>query len=122
MCQDERHRRGRTRDAHVAVDEEMGVLLVHEIATKTQEHLDILALGQAHARHVVDDVVEAQIEPVMLTERAEGVGIGKAGIEDREHVRDAACAVAFELGDAADGDAESDEITGAGLRDSFDFS
>jgi hypothetical protein len=85
-----------------------------QAAAEAQQRRDILGLRQPHSRQLVDDVVEAQIEPLMLAEAVEGGRRGRAGIEDREHMRDAGGAMARQLGDAAHGDVEIDKRAGTG--------
>ena len=98
----------------MAMDDEMRLADPHKIASEAQQRRDVHALRQLHLRPRYGDDMKTQIEPLVLAEGAEGVGVGKAGIENRQDVRDARGAMAGKLGNAADGDAKGDELAGAG--------
>ena len=77
-----------------------------ELLAELDQRLDMLALGRLPAGPWADDVVKAQGEPMVRVVGREASGSGIVRIEDREHVRDLARAVAVELVDAADGQAQ----------------
>jgi len=88
---------------------ELTGVLAHEIAPEAQQRLDIAALREPHPGLLVDDVVKAQLQPLMFAKGAKGVGIGETGIEQRQHMRHTERGVTAKLGHAADRDAEIDE-------------
>jgi hypothetical protein len=94
LRQDQRHRRGRARSAPMAMHQQMGVALAPDVAAEAQQCRDVLRLGRALARDFVDDVAEAKIKALMLAESTEGLGLGRARVENRQHVGDADSAMA----------------------------
>ena len=101
LRQDQRRRCGRARDPRMAMDEEMRASCLGEIASEGEELLDIEALRHKGAGAGVNNVVEAQLKAPMRVESAKGLGLGPAGIEDRQHVSDACLAMEAELVDPA---------------------
>ena len=75
---------------------------VGERAAERDDLLDMLARRQHDARTRLDLVVEAQQGTAVCAEILEGLRVRMLGIEDRQHVGDAAVAVQRKLLDAAD--------------------
>jgi hypothetical protein len=106
---DQRHRRGRARDAGMAMHQQMPALprFRQQVAAEAQQLRDVPGVGRDHACvGVVDHVVEPQFQPRVLRERAERGRHRPAGIEDRQHVADADIAMRIQLADAAHGNLE----------------
>ena len=73
----------------MAMDEEVRAPRLGQAASEGQELFDIAAFRRDAARAGVDNVVKAQLEPPMRVEAGEGLGLGPAGIEDRQDMGDA---------------------------------
>src|ERR1700730_10105023 len=101
LSQDQRRRRSRARYAGVAVNQKMGILHFGQVTSEGEEELDILPLRCRPPRTGFDNVVEAQLEPLVRVEIGKGLELGPAGIQNRQHVRDASVAVQADLIDAA---------------------
>src|SRR5689334_13436822 len=93
------------------MDEKMRAVLRlgDEVAAELEDARDMLRHRRQHAVLGVDDVVEAQLEPLVLAIGAESGRLGPAGVEDREDVAHPGLAEALELLDAAYRDAEPGE-------------
>src|SRR5204862_5361480 len=72
-----------------------------QVASKGKEEIDILPLRRGPAHTGFDNIVEAQLEPLVRVEAAKGLELGPARIQDRQHVRDAPVTVQAEFLDAA---------------------
>src|SRR4029077_8582589 len=65
LCQDQRCRRSRARHSRVAMNQKMGILHFGQVTSKGEEELDILPLGGGPPGTGFDNVVEAQLEPLV---------------------------------------------------------
>lgn len=106
LSEQHRHRGGRARDAHVAVDEEMTFATVSRVlgerAPEAQDRVDVLALGQHDVGRGLDGIMEVQGRAVVGIVGPERLRLGPVRIEDGQDVRDRAGAVVVELLEAAD--------------------
>ena len=73
----------------MAMDQKMLASRFGQVASEGEELLDIEALRHKGAGAGINNVVEAQLEAPMRVESAEGLGLGPAGIEDRQDMGDA---------------------------------
>src|SRR4051794_4678371 len=80
-----------------------------QIAAEGEQRLDIGALRRPDALRLLDHVVEAQLQPLVLAIGAERRGFGKAGVKDRQDMADPDIAEALQLIQATNGDVEGDE-------------
>ena len=85
----------------MAMNKEMRALCLGQVAAEGQELLNIQTFRRDATRLGLDYVVKTQLEPPMRVEGAEGLGLGPARIEKREHVSDARLAIEAELIDPA---------------------
>ncbi len=97
----------------MAVDEEMPLdplagALAQGLA-EVQDLLDMTRLRRGHALRRAEDVVEAQRHAMVLAIGPEGVDLGQAGVEQRQHMADTAEAVGGQFLDAADGERRDGE-------------
>src|SRR5437773_3084788 len=88
LCQDQRGRRSRARYSGVAMNQKMGIPCLAQVASKGEEELDILPLRHGPSCTSFDNIVEAQLEPLVRVEVAKGLGLWPAGIQNRQHVGD----------------------------------
>ena len=99
----QREKRGRrsrrTRDAHVAMDEDMSIAApaVCERTPERQDCLDMLDLRKNKIWRGVDLIVEAQGRPIVRLIGSEYIRFRNVGIQDRQNVCDAAGAMAIEF-------------------------
>ena len=87
----------------MAMNKEMRALCLGQVAAEGQELLNIQTFRRDATRLGLDYVVKTQLEPPMRVEGAEGLGLGPAGIEDRQDVTDARLAMEPEFVDPANG-------------------
>ena len=102
LRQDHQHRRGRTREAGVAVDQE--VTHIARVVAERQDRVDVGLLRQHDAGVRVDRVVKPQCDAKVRIEIPERLRLRPFGVENRENVSDAASAVAVELVKTAHGE------------------
>ena len=77
--------------------------LVHKVLAERKQRLDVMRLRRiVSGNEFLDNVMKAQLQPRMLAERAERIGLRRLGIEDGEYVRDLGIAMVDQLVDAAD--------------------
>ncbi len=89
----------------MTMDEQMTLailpLLSRQFFAELQDGFHVLQLGRNHAGLRLCDVVKVEGDAVMRVIRIEGGRLGRAGIEKREDVGDAALAMSVELFEAA---------------------
>jgi len=76
------------------------------ISSEAQELANMLRFGRAHSRFFVDNIVKAQLQPLILPKGGQLWRHGDVWIKEREHMAGANTTLLRELREAADRDSD----------------
>ena len=82
LCQDQHRRCRRAGYSGMAMDEEMGVPHLGQTTPEFEEKFDIVTLRRSPACARFDNVMEAQLEPLVSVEGAKGLWLWPARIKN----------------------------------------
>ena len=80
------------------------------ISSEGEELTDMLRFGRVHARLLLDNIVEAQLQPLLFVKRAEFWRDGHVWIEERKHMTGADTTLFRQLREAANRDPDREYI------------
>ena len=77
-----------------------------KISSEMQELTNVLRFGRAHTPMLADNIVKAQLQPLILGKRTKLGRHGRVRIEERKHMAGADTSLPRELREAADCNSE----------------
>lgn len=112
LCQEHCECGRRARKPGVTVDEQMLVLsgARQKISSEMQELTNVLRFGRAHTPILADNIVKAQLQPLILGKRTKLGRHGRVRIEERKHMAGANTTLSRQLREAADRDPDREYV------------